>query len=189
MRRNLLVGGVLMVAAVVVVVVSHLFDLKLESTALLGVAIGAVVALVPDETPVLRLVGFLTGIVAAWLGYLLRAGFLPDSVAGRSVAVVIVLAVVIAAAAFTAGRVPLWSGLLGVAALVGAYEAAYSAAPPEVMSTSVSGVTSLLMTAAVGVLAAALLAPRPAGTTAAPRERVEANEDHVSFDDMMEKSQ
>ena len=34
MRRNLLVGGVLMVAAVVVVVVSHLFDLKLESTAL-----------------------------------------------------------------------------------------------------------------------------------------------------------
>ena len=45
MRRTLLVGAVLTVAAALVVVLSDLLDLKLESVALLGVALGAVVAL------------------------------------------------------------------------------------------------------------------------------------------------
>lgn len=191
MRRNLLVGVVLMVSAVVVVVVSDLFDLKLDSAALLGLAVGAVVALVPDGSPALRLGGFVTGIVAAWIGYLLRAGFLPDSVAGRAVAVVVVLAVCVAVAAATAGRVPLWSALLGAAAMVGAFEYPYSAAPPEVMSTSLSAVTALLMTSAVGFLAAAIFAPRDPSADASADPAAPArptSDDSTSFDDMMEKS-
>src|SRR5687768_9289062 len=43
MRKNLLVGLVLTVAAVLVVFVSAAFDLELEPVALLGVALGAVV--------------------------------------------------------------------------------------------------------------------------------------------------
>jgi hypothetical protein len=188
MRRNLLVGMVLMVAAVVVVVVSDLFDLKLDSTALLGLAVGAVVALVPDESPATRLTGFVVGIAAAWVGYLLRAGLLPDSVGGRAVAVVVVLAVCVAVAVATAGRVPLWSGLLGVAAMVGAYEFSYSAAPPEVMSTSVSAVTALLMTAAVGFLATAVLSPREPRPSTFFSRRTTADEETTSFDEMMETS-
>jgi hypothetical protein len=188
MRRNLLVGVVLMVAAVVVVVVSDLFDLKLDSAALLGLAVGAVVALVPDGNPATRLIGFVVGIVAAWVGYLLRAGLLPDSVAGRSVAVVIVLAVCVALAAATTGRVPLWSSLLGAAAMVGAYEYSYAAAPPEVMSTSVSAVTALLMTSAVGFLVPALLAPRESRRTSFVSRPSTVDDETTSFDDMMEKS-
>jgi hypothetical protein len=189
MRRNLLVGVVLMVAAVVVVFVSDLFDLKLDSAALLGLAVGAVVALVPDGNPATRLIGFVVGIVAAWVGYLLRAGLLPDSVGGRSVAVVIVLAVCVALAAATTGRVPLWSSLLGAAAMVGAYEYSYAAAPPEVMSTSVSAVTALLMTSAVGFLVPALLAPRESRrTTSFVSRRSAADDETTSFDDIMEKS-
>ena len=59
--------------------------------ALLGAALGAVVALVPDRTPLVRLGGFAAGFVAAFIGYVLRAALLPDTSAGRAVAVVIVL--------------------------------------------------------------------------------------------------
>jgi hypothetical protein len=186
MRKSLLVGGVLIVAAVVVVVLSDLFDLKLESAALLGLAVGAVVALVPDSRPGLRLAGFAAGIVAAWIGYLVRAGFLPDSVAGRAVSIVLVLGLCVAIAAVSAGRVPLWSTLLGAAALVGAFEHSYSAAPPEVMSTSVSAVTSLLMTAAIGFFAGALTAPRD--RAAVPAGKRSTSDETHSLDDMMEKA-
>ena len=83
MRRTLLVGAVLTVAAVLVVLLSDLLDLKLESAALLGVALGAVVALVPDRSPLMRLLGFLAGFGLAWVGYLLRAGVFPDSTVSR----------------------------------------------------------------------------------------------------------
>jgi hypothetical protein len=54
--------------------------------------------------------------------------------------------------------VPLWSALVGVAALVGAYEEAYSASPSEFLSTSPTAATTVLLAAAFGFVAAALLA-------------------------------
>ena len=189
MRRTLLVGGILIVAAVLVVVLSDLFDLRLESVALLGLAVGAVVALVPDQSPAMRLVGFAAGLAAAWVGYLVRAGFLPDSVAGRAVSIVMVLAVCVVVAAATAGRIPLWAPLLGAAAMVGAYEYTYAAAPPEVTSTSVSAVTSLLMTAAIGFLAVALTSPRLQAAEPRPHRKSKAvAEDSDSLDEMMERA-
>lgn len=159
MRKTLLVGLVLTVASVLVVVVSAWFDLELESVALLGVCAGAVVALVPDRTPFARLGGFAAGFVAAWVGYLLRAAVLPDSTGGRAVAVGLVVLVSVGVAAASLGRIPVWSTLLGAGALAGAYEYTYAAAPPEVTSTSLSSATALLLTAAVGFLATALVAP------------------------------
>ncbi len=190
MRKTLLVGLVLTLAAIAVVLVSAAFDLELEPVALLGVAIGAVVALVPDRTPIMRLAGFAAGFVAAWVGYLLRAGLLPDSAAGRAVAVGVVIVLAVAVSALTFGRVPLWSALLGAAALAGAYEHTYAAAPPEVASTSMSAATVLLFTAAVGFLATAITAP--AGEQPVERghraDRRLDDSETTSFDDiMMEK--
>lgn len=159
MRKTLLVGLVLTVAAVLVVFVSAGLDLKLEPVALLGVALGGVIALVPDRSPFMRLAGFAGGFVAAWIGYLLRAAVLPDSAGGRAVVVAIVIVLATAIAALSAGRIALWSTLLGAAAFAGAYEYTYAAAPPEVASTSVSAATTLLFTVAVGFLAAALMTP------------------------------
>jgi hypothetical protein len=159
MRKTLLVGLVVTVAAVLVVLVSAWFDLELEPVALLGVGAGAVLALVPDRSPWMRLAGFAGGIVVAWVGYLVRAGMLPDSPGGRAVAVGLVVALAVGIAVAGMGRIPLWSPLLGAAALAGAFEYTYSAAPPEVASTSMSAVTTLLFTAAVGFLAVALIAP------------------------------
>jgi len=82
MRKTMLVGAVLVLATVVVVLVSAAADLKLESVTLMGAALGAVVALVPDRSPLIRLAGFAGGVVVAWIGFFLRAGLLPDSAGG-----------------------------------------------------------------------------------------------------------
>ena len=190
MRKTLLVGVVLTVAAVLVVVLSDMFDLKLDAVTLLGVSLGAVVALVPDRTPAMRLAGFAVGFVAVWVAYLLRAGMLPDSTGGRAFAVALVMVICVAVAALSMGRVPLWASLLGAAALTGAYEYTYSAAPAEVTGTSMTAATSLLMTAAFGFLVVALLAPGTDGEPAAPRAAQPRADDgeHHALDDMMETS-
>ena len=188
MRNTMLVGAALVLAAVVVVVVSAVFDLELESVALLGAATGAVVALIPDRTPLMRLAGFAGGVLAAWIGFFLRAALLPDSTGGRAVAVALVVILAVAIAAVSMNRIPLWAPLLGAAALAGAYEYTYAAAPPEVASTSVSAVTALLFTAAIGFLAAALAAPRDSAPVE-PQHREPARHDDDdetrSLDDLM----
>jgi len=159
MRRTLLAGLVLAVAAALVVVISSALDLGLESVALLGGALGAVVALVPDRTPLIRLAGFGAGFVAAWIGYALRAAALPDAASGRAVAVAIVILLCVAVTLVSRERIPVWTTLLGTAALCGAYEFRFAAAPPELASTSLATATTLLLNVAVGFLAAALIAP------------------------------
>lgn len=190
MRKTLLVGVVLTVAAVLVAVLSDMFDLKLDAVTLLGVALGAVVALVPDRTPAMRLAGFAAGFVAVWAAYLLRAGMLPDSTGGRAFAVAFVMVVCVAVAVLSMGRVPLWAPLLGAAALTGAYEYTYTAAPSEVTGTSMTAVTSLLITAAFGFLVVALLAPGADGEPATERAAKPKADDgeHHALDDMMETS-
>lgn len=192
MRKTMLAGLLLAVAAVVVVWLSAVFGLELESVALLGAALGAVVALVPDGSPATRLGGFAAGFVAAWIGYVLRAAVLPDTAGGRAVAVGLVVLLCVGATAATVNRLPLWSTLLGTAALSGAYEFTYAAAPPEVMDTSVSTATTLLFNVAVGFLAAALVAPAAAaGTGRRPRRTTPAPADEPTsrLDDLMEKTQ
>lgn len=190
MRKTLLVGVVLTVTAVLVVVLSDMFDLKLDAVTLLGVALGAVVALVPDRTPAMRLAGFAVGFVAVWVAYLLRAGMLPDSTGGRAFAAALVMVICVAVAALSMGRVPLWASLLGAAALTGAYEYTYTLAPAEVTGTSMTAATSLLMTAAFGFLVVALVAPGSAAEPTAPHTaRPKADDgEHHALDDMMETS-
>ena len=195
MRRNLLAGLCLAVAAGLLVVVGDFFDLDLESVALLGAALGAVIALVPDRTPLVRLGGFAVGLVAAFIGYVLRAAVLPDTSAGRAVAVVIVLLLCVGVSAAVRDRLPLWSLLLGTAGLVGAYEFTYAAAPPELMTTSVDTVTTLLLSLAVGFVAASLASSvntRRAGSARTAEERDNpasaGNSDRLRLNDMMETS-
>jgi len=196
MRATLLAGVTLAVAAVLVVLLSSALDLELESVALLGAALGAVVALVPDRTPLARLAGFAAGFAAAWIGYAVRARFLPDTDGGRAVAVGLVILLCVGITAATVNRLPLWSTLLGTAALAGAYEFTYAAAPPELLSTSLSTGTTLLLNVAVGFLAAAVVAPGAAAglRRSAHRDTPSADspddDTQVRLDDfMMEKHQ
>lgn len=171
MRTTLLTGGVLVVAAVVLVLLSSSLGLDVESVALMGASSGAVIALVPHRSPQLRLIGFLVGFSASWLAYLLRAGFLPDTAAGHAIAVGLVVAICSLAAALSRDRIPLWSTLLGAAVLAGSYETTYIEAPSQVLSTSLSTSTSVLLAVAFGFFAAALVAPQNTESD----ERVDGN--------------
>ena len=194
MRKNLLAGLCLAVAAGLLVLVGAALDLDLESVALLGVAAGAVVALVPDRTPLVRLGGFAAGVLAAFIGYVLRAAVLPDTSTGRAVAVVIVLLLCVGVGAATVDRLPLWTLLLGTATFVGAYEYTFAAAPPELMTTSLDTATGLFLSLAVGFFVALLASPvdtrrgGPAASDQRDDTTPDSDSDRARLDDMMEIS-
>lgn len=185
MRRTLMPGLLLVLASVLVVLISSTLELELEPVALLGIALGAVLALVPDRTGPVRLAGFAAGLAIVWIGYLLRAALLPDSTGGRAVFVGGAILACVLVAALAKDRLALWSLLLGAAAVAGAFELTYTSAPPEVAGNSLSAVTALVLTVAVGFLAASALAPAaPAATS--PRAAAEPREtDDNPLDDFM----
>lgn len=160
--RTLFIGGLaLLVVAPLAVLLGDALELELDNTVFMGIALGAALALVPDRAPGARLGAFLAGIGAAWLTYLVRAGFTPDTAGGRAVSMLVLVALCVAIAVVSMNRLPLWAVLLGAAALAGGYETAYDAAPSEVTSTSVSAVTAVLLTVALGYLAGSVAgAPR-----------------------------
>jgi hypothetical protein len=171
--RTCATGGALAVGAGLLAAKGSVLGADLPHTALLGAALGAVLGLVPGGSVPGRVGAFLSGFGAAWLGYALRAGVLPDSGAGRGLAAIAVVAVVTAVAVVSAGRLPLWAALLGAGTLLGAYESAFAADPTAFLSDSVTAITTVAVSAALGLLVATtaegLLQPRQEG----PRPAVE----------------
>ena len=157
-----LIGGAVAVAAGILADQGSLLGADLPHAALLGVSVGAVVGLVHEGSVAARTAGFVGGFLSAWIGYALRAGFLPDIPMGRAIAAVVVVGLVTALAVASAGKVPLWSGLLGAGALLGAYETTFRTAPTTFLTDSVTAATTVLLAAALGLLVAtaAALPPR-----------------------------
>lgn len=171
MLGRLTSGLVLAVTTALAIGLSDLLGLDLQHVALLGAALGGALALVPHPSELGRLAGFFLGFFAAWLGYALRAAVLPDAAAGRALAALLVVAVVAVVAAASASRIPFWSGLIGVAALVGAYEEAYTSAPSQFVTDSTKAATAILLAAAIGYLATSLVSLQR-GTPPTPRRGV-----------------
>ena len=155
--RILAAGGVLAVTAALLVDHGDHFGLALTHSALLGLALGSVLGLVPGATPGGRIGGFATGFIAAWAGYAARAGYLPDIPLGRAIAAFVVLVIVTGVAAASNGKAPLWAGLLGIGALVGAYETAFTTMPTAFTTESVTAATTVALAVALGYLATTLI--------------------------------
>jgi hypothetical protein len=153
MRRTLITGGLLAVFAALLAQFGGALGLDEIRSALLGAALGAVLGLVPtSESPIGRAAAFIVGFVLGWIGYALRAGVLPDTGAGRAIAAFLVIVVLTGICAAAVGFLPLWSGLLGVAAIAGAYEFAFGVDPTAFTSESITAATTVLLAAAVGFL-------------------------------------
>ncbi len=157
MGRRLAGGFVLAAVAALIIGLSDVLGLDLQHVALLGAALGGVLGLVPHRPDWGKLAGFGVGFVMAWIGFALRAAVLPDAPSGRAVAALVVVAVLAVVAAASGGRLPLWSGLVGAAAIVGAYEETYTNAPSQFLSESPGAATTVLLAVALGYLATALL--------------------------------
>lgn len=173
MRAYLFTGGLLTLAAVLLVGLGATLGLDLEGVALVGLAAGGILALVPDRSPLQRCCGFAAGFVLTWLGYVARAALLPDTSSGRAVALAgILVAGTLVVAVF---RLPLWSMLLGAGTLAGSYEAAFTLSPPEVVDTSLAAVTAVLVALGAGFLGAAMAPASAAAAGRAADERPDAD--------------
>lgn len=177
-------GAAVAVAAGVLTFRGAVLGPELATWALLGTAAGAVVALVPDRSPGERAGAFLLGLLAAWGGFALRAGVLPDVPLGRALSVVAVVALVTAVATATAGRLPLWAGFVGVATFAGAYTAAYVADPPAFATESVTALTSVLLAAAVAFLVVTLVDGSLANPAGRHRAAPTSGDPGPSIDDL-----
>lgn len=167
MNSFLVRGFVLALFGALTVLFGRALSLELDQVALLGVTLGAVIGLVPDQRLTHRLIGFAVGFVLAWIGYAVRAAILPDVAMGRAIAVFGVLVVAVLLLAPTAGRIPLWSALVGAAAMVGAYEQTYADAPSLFTTDSPTAATTVLLACAMGVLGSTLLGGASEERTAA----------------------
>jgi hypothetical protein len=174
MRRTLVTGGLLAVFAALLAQFGGALGLDEIRSALLGAAIGAALGLVPGaDSSYARASGFLVGFALGWVGYALRAGVLPDTGSGRAVAAFLVIAVLTGICAATLGWLPLWSGLLGVAAIAGAYEFAFGIDPTAFTTQSVTAASTVLLAASVGFLVGAVgsaFVPDEDGVGHTPRE-------------------
>ncbi|WP_410786466.1 hypothetical protein [Kribbella sp. C-35] len=169
-RSTLLSGALLAVVAGLLCLVGEALGLDTQHVALVGGALGGVVGLVQDRTPAMRATGFLIGLFVAWLGFAVRALYLPDSASGRAVAAVAVVAVCVAFTAGSADRIPLWTLLLGAAAMVAVYEETYTADSPAFLAQSPSAATGVLLAAGIGFLATSLQRPRPVPAAEVPAD-------------------
>lgn len=170
MRNQFITGGALAVAAALTLLIGEAFDLDLVHVTVLGLAVGAIAVLVDDASLVSRLVGLVLGTVVAWVAFGVRAGLLPDSDAGRAVSFFSVFAVVAIIAGLSMGRVSLWSQLLGVVAMTGAYEYTFAANPPLFTTESLTAVTSVLLTVMVGLVVTTATSARTAPRHAASEQ-------------------
>jgi hypothetical protein len=156
-RSAVVVGVVLTVLGALVIDHGSRVGLQLIHFGEMGLAVGAVLGLVPDRMPAARAGAFVIGFLVTWGGFALRAGFLPDIPLGRAIATAIVLAVVTAATAVSFGRLPLWAGLLGVAAFSGGYETTYSTNPAGFVADSMTAATTIALAVGLGFLAVTLV--------------------------------
>lgn len=178
MRSAWITGPVLAAGGFVLLWLGQAFDLRISSTLLLGLALGGALALVPGAGDLAKLGGAAVGVLAAVVGYALRALELPDSTGGLAVALVVVIAVCTVAAGASRGRLPLWAALLGAGAFVGLYEAPYAAAPPEMATTVLTALTNALLVLGAGYLLASATQSRsfPGTPAAAPAPATTADQ-------------
>lgn len=176
MRNQFITGGALALAAALTVLIGEAFGLDLVHVTVLGIAIGAITVLVDDRTLGARMIGLVIGAVVAWVGFGVRAGALPDADSGRAIAFLAVFAVVAIIAGVSAGRVSLWSQLLGVVAVTGAYEYTFAANPPLFTTESLTAVTSVLLTVMVGLVVATATSAQAAPRRGAHEEKTQMEE-------------
>jgi hypothetical protein len=156
--KTFLAGGLVLVAIIVLLLFDGLLGLGL-GTVFLGVAIGGALGLANDPSTLLgRLGAFVVGFLLAMINYPLRALLLPDNIAGRFVQAIIVVGLLTVVCALTKNRLPLWAGLLGIAAVVGSYEAMFTAAPQNVLSELLPATSKVLLPAAITFLFAGIAA-------------------------------
>jgi hypothetical protein len=155
MVRTLVAGLLVAVAAALVLLIGGPVGLN-AGVAVVGVALGAVLALVPYRGPFWRIGAWAVGFILTWVSYAVTALLFPSNNVGAAVGSFLGLILVTLVAGLTRERLPLWCGLVGVATFVGSYYAAFNAAPYLFKTESITYMAAAFAATMIGFLAAAL---------------------------------
>lgn len=139
------------VTVVALVVLLSFVDLGLGTAGLWPVLVALAVGIASAPT-IGRLSAFVIGIGAGWLGFALRAGFVPDLGAGRAIAIAVPVLVVGVIGIVSADRIPVWAGLAGIATFGAAYAPTYAADPTLFLTDSVMALAQTALAAGIGSL-------------------------------------
>jgi hypothetical protein len=183
MARTAVGGAILAVVAFFLILFGDALNLDLERAGLVGVALGAVIALVPDRTPLLRAAGAVIGFLVMWGGYAVRVSFFPDTDMGRALTALVVILVLMGVSVASLNNIPLWSLLAGAAAMGAAYETTFMNLPSAFPYESPTAATQMALAAGVGYLAGSFLAPTSEpgpSDEAIPRPRPKASDEEPS---------
>ena len=175
--KTLAAGSAVTVGAIALIIATAAYDLG--AALLVGLAAGALVALVPGETGTRKIAGFVTGILVTAAAYGLRAGVLPDSTLGAVIGIGVLLALVTLIAVATNGRTPLWASLAGVTAMAGAYETTHIVDFAGFFSNIPMAIAGVLLASAVGFTAASLVGPTGERDDVAPELTGDLDETRV----------
>lgn len=121
--------------------------------------IAAAVAFVPGTALAGRLGAFAAGVAAGWFAFFLRGGVLPDVPLGRALFLAVPVLLVAIVAGGTRDRLPLWAGLAGFGMFGAAYHPVFAASPSDFLSESIATLTTVLLAAGIGGVAAMLVRP------------------------------
>lgn len=128
MGRVFLFGCSLAVVAGFLIAGGALLGLAMGNV-LVGVAAGAILALVREHTPVARIGAYVIGLVLTLVFYLLRLALLPQNWAGLAVSIFFLLLIFTVISGLTKGRLPLWAMILAAMVMSGGYESDFWATP------------------------------------------------------------
>jgi hypothetical protein len=137
--------------------------------AVFGLAIGAVVGMLPDADPVARLMGFILGLLLAFASYVVRGGYLPYTKWWSAAVVLVLLAIITGIAVLFRSATWFASMLLGAGILYGMVELQFQAAPSAYFDSLALAFLSLLFSFGLGyfvttVLGIKLVSASRAGT-------------------------
>jgi hypothetical protein len=166
----MLIGGlVLAVFALVIYLLPGELGTPAIAYTVLGLAVGAIVGLLPDVDPVARLMAFMLGLLLAFASYLVRGGLLPYTKAWSAVVVLLLLAIITGVTALFRSGAWFVSMLLGAGTLYGAVEVSFQVAPSAYLATAGLALVSILFSFGIGYMVSALLGIKlvPASTAGA----------------------
>ncbi|MAT60239.1 MAG: hypothetical protein CMH41_01050 [Micrococcales bacterium] len=156
MAKVFVQGIAVVVAGVVALFLNRFLDLG-TSSVVFGLLIGGAIGIARDGSALGRIGGFVLGLIAGIVFYGLRLAVFNDSFPGQILTLLILVALVTIVCGLTAGRMPLWSSMLGSALIVGAFEYSYENEIYYAQSLIVSNTTSALLPAALGILAGVIV--------------------------------
>ena len=114
MRRTFLVGLAAAIIGGFGIWLGTQFDMNFTNT-IMGVGGGVILAVVPERSPMMRLVGFLIGYVLGAFFTAMVLGLIPGgtTTVGLAVAFMVIFVPIAIISGLTANRIPAWTMLLG----------------------------------------------------------------------------